>query len=158
MTRRLNALLYGVVCCYFLVRCFRAFRYPALNSSWFAPYVNVLAVGMAFYAAFEFYRNRDNTQRTGERGVSAEPVSRIERIFFKLLGVPTIFAGLVLIGLGCWTAWDQWTSAQSVVISRTALSSASWDLLKGSALEFIFGGLLLAGGVFVYRNPSARRA
>ena len=122
------------------------------------PYLSILAAGMALHAAFEIYRNRESTQLIGEPGVSAESLSRTERIFFKLLSAPTIIAGLVLIGLGCWTAWDQWTSAQSVVISRTALSSYSWELLKGSALEFIFGGLLLAGGMFVYRGPSARGA
>ncbi len=149
MKRRIHVLLYGVFGCYFLVRSYLGFLQPAPVLSRLMPYLDVLLGGFCFYAAIKAYKD-------AEPGSIAEPLSRTEKIIFKLVGVPTIFAGLVLIGLGCWLAWDQWSSGSSVVIHRAAQISYSRELFKGPASSIVIGGLLLAGGVFVYRGAALR--
>lgn len=93
---------------YLLIRTYANFRNPASDSSRFTPYALIIFAGLAFLMAFESYRNRLNGQPARERGAITPRLTRTERVVFKVLGVPVILGGLVLVSFGAWSGLDEW--------------------------------------------------
>ena len=131
---------------YFIFAGLRGIQHPRPSTLWFAPYYALAVAAFLIWCVVNNYWNEDATQW---RDQPDEPLTRKQRIAFRVLGAPVALIGFAVFGSSCWFAWYE--------LSKVGhWPYTTWPLLKGPFFLGLFGLFLFAGGIFVYRGPSSR--
>jgi hypothetical protein len=144
MKRLTKTLLWSVAGSYLLFKSYQGFRHPSSDLSRFAPYASIVLAGLAFFYAFGSYHHKETDQPPR---AAPEPLTRVETITFKALGLPVVFVGLVLFGLAGWFAWSQWVKvarwprANAILMSKEISSVGARLVFQYEAKGQRFTGL-----------------
>ena len=124
----------------------------------FTQYALLASAVLAFYCAFENYRNQAIKNSSDQRNPLVERFDRRDRIIFKALGAPPVLVGILLLGLSGWLAcqeWirlTQWPRINATVIAKD-ISSAGVRVL----FRYEVDGRQITGTAFREGSESAVR-
>jgi hypothetical protein len=89
---------------------------------------------------------------------STEPPNRWDGVYFKFCGVISVCAGLIIVGVGAWMAWNQWFMVSRWPrVTATVLSKEVGQ--NGARVDFTYkvnGASLSAAGFRWGPEPEVR--
>ena len=141
--------MWSAVGCYAVVKGYLRIRNPSPETNWLL-FVDVLLTGVAFYSAFEAYRNKP---------VPAKRITRFERISSTVYGVFLISIGLTFLVFGCWLMREQWIKGTRWPRVNAVLIRK--DILRAGArmvFQYEVKGYQLTGVGFRWGDEDAVRA
>jgi hypothetical protein len=139
--------------------------HPKPDLPWIWPYGILLLAGLSIFGAIQSYW-KTGTLFPARSVATPEALTRPERILSKAAGSFLILAGLIVLGIGGWLAWDQYDSVAQgrrtkVLLSRLGVSSSEPEryskFVKAEEGVALFALIFVSGGVWVYRRPRLLR-
>ena len=144
-----GTLLLTVVGSFLLVSGYQGIRHPSPDLWRFTPYFKILLAVLLFFGVFDARRRIKRGEPLIEPEQAPKRLTRLERIGFRVMGVTAVAIGLVALGAGGWSTWEQW-----IRIARWPRADAVvvWNEISNVSMRLVFqyeaGGQRFGAGEF----------